>query len=58
MSIWAPSKIVLDAVQKPMNTNAIELANWFSKSFSNEQVVIVGEKPLPGFKTINKVSDI
>ena len=58
LSIWAPSKIVLDAVQKPMNTNAIELANWFSKSFSNEQVVIVGEKPFRGFKTINKVSDI
>ena len=58
LSIWAPSKIVLDAVHKPMNTNAIELANWFSKSFSNEKVVVLGEKPFPGFRNIINVSDI
>lgn len=58
LSIWAPSKIVLDAVDKPLSTNAIDLAQWFSKSFSNEEITVLGKTTFPGIRNIHKVFDI
>jgi len=45
LSVWAPSKIVLDAVEghKVHNTSALELAQWFASEFSAEMLAIAGE---------------
>lgn len=46
MSVWAPSKIVLDSVEKP-NVDAEQpeaLALWFSEEFHAAQFVIVGSE--------------
>jgi len=58
LSIWAPSKIVLDAVDKPLSAKALDLAKWFSKSFSNEGVSVLGKRYFSGVRNIQKVSDI
>ena len=58
LSIWSPSKIVLDAVDKPLSVNALDLATWFSQSFSNEGVLVLGKKLFPGVRNIQKISDI
>ena len=57
LSIWAPSKIVLDAIDKPINNDSIELASWFSKSFSTDGVLVLGKDAFPGFRNIYKLSD-
>ncbi len=47
ISVWAPSKIVLDAVDgSPMCINEITvLVEWFAKEIQAVQVVFVGETP-------------
>ena len=47
ISVWAPSKIVLDAVDgSPMRINEITvLVEWFAKEIQAVQVVFVGETP-------------
>ncbi len=44
LSVWAPSKIVLDAVEGPKTgaTAALDLAQWFASEFSADRLVIAG----------------
>tara|TARA_B100001059_G_scaffold220160_1_gene241887 strand:+ start:31 stop:948 length:918 start_codon:yes stop_codon:yes gene_type:complete len=58
ISIWAPSKIVLDAVNKPISVSAIDLAAWFSSSFAGSQILILGKKMFKGFVNIKRVTDL
>jgi dihydroneopterin aldolase len=57
LSIWAPSKIVLDAVDKPLSTDAIELANWFSQSISDANISVLGKKIINGYENIKSITD-
>ena len=45
ISVWAPSKIVLDATQRP-DLNAVEadtLVDWFAEEFDAEALVSIGD---------------
>jgi len=44
LSVWAPSKIVLDAAgdHKTQDTSALDLARWFAAEFSAEMLVLAG----------------
>jgi dihydroneopterin aldolase len=46
LSVWAPSKLVLDAVDKaPFNAKPLDLAAWFAAEFSADHVSILGSGP-------------
>jgi dihydroneopterin aldolase len=46
MSVWAPSKMVLDAVDKPaFSAKPLDLAAWFAAEFSADHVSILGSGP-------------
>lgn len=46
MSVWAPSKMVLDAVNKPSSTaKPLDLAAWFASEFSADHVTVLGSGP-------------
>lgn len=46
MSVWAPSKMVLDAVDKPaFGAKPLDLAAWFAAEFSADHVSILGSGP-------------
>jgi len=42
--VWAPSKIVLDAVDTPsaQPRDAVALAAWFAASFDAQEMLVVG----------------
>jgi len=44
LSVWAPSKIVLDAVQGPPApvSNGVKLVYWFAAEMDAERVIVVG----------------
>lgn len=42
LSVWAPSKIVLDAVNKPASTAPLPLAQWFAREFSADHISVLG----------------
>ncbi len=44
ISIWAPSKIVLDAVDGPsaQRGDAVALAAWFASTFEAEEIIVIG----------------
>lgn len=43
--VWAPSKIVLDAVDGPsaQPSDAVALAAWFAASFAAQELLVIGE---------------
>ncbi|NOX73851.1 MAG: dihydroneopterin aldolase [Alphaproteobacteria bacterium] len=41
LSVWAPSRIVLDAVDGPLQVSPIDLANWFAAEFSADELVVL-----------------
>ncbi len=45
--IWAPSKIVLDAVDSPATRtdDAVALAAWFAATLEAEEMLLIGERP-------------
>jgi len=45
VSVWAPSKIVLDAVEGPSSdvNDALDLALWFAQEMEAERFIAVGE---------------
>ncbi len=51
--VWAPSKIVLDAVDTPsaQPRDAVALAAWFAASFDAEEMLVVGAD-LPGAASV------
>ena len=44
ISVWAPSKIVLDAVDGPSARarDAVALAAWFAETFEAEEMIVIG----------------
>ncbi|TNF63367.1 MAG: diguanylate cyclase [Rhodobacteraceae bacterium] len=54
ISVWAPSKIVLDAVERPSAhpRDAVALAAWFAETFEADEMMVIGadlpaETPVP-----------
>ncbi|MCH5374851.1 MAG: dihydroneopterin aldolase [Planctomycetes bacterium] len=49
ISVWAPSKIVLDAVDGPSAhpSDAVALAAWFAATFEADEMMVIGAE-LPG----------
>ena len=47
ISVWAPSKIVLDAVDGPVSgpDNPVALAAWFSGHVEASDLLLIGEAP-------------
>ncbi|KAA9010135.1 dihydroneopterin aldolase [Histidinibacterium aquaticum] len=43
--VWAPSKIVLDAVESPATGDPLALAAWFAAEMSAAELVVVGVEP-------------
>ncbi len=45
--VWAPSKIVLDAVESPdtRTDDAVALAAWFAATFAAEEMLLIGARP-------------
>jgi 7,8-dihydroneopterin aldolase/epimerase/oxygenase len=45
ISVWAPSKIVLDAVDGPSakGADAVALASWFAATFDAQEMLVIGE---------------
>lgn len=43
MSVWAPSRIVMDAVEQPAGDDAVGLAVWFGTEFNAARVVACGD---------------
>lgn len=64
LSVWAPSKIVLDAVNKPVaGPNApLALAQWFAQEFSKTSISVLSHydtaDTLVDVRVINAVADI
>lgn len=48
MSVWAPSKIVLDAVEGPTARvrKSVELVHWFAELMEAERMIVVDATPL------------
>lgn len=49
MAVWAPSKMVLDAVDGPSNADPVELLLWLATELNAEDVLCVDTPELPGF---------
>jgi len=47
MSVWAPSKLVLDARDGPQPADPAGLAVWFAHGFDARRLLILGDGPLP-----------
>ena len=45
ISVWAPSKIVLDAVDGPMTEAPVDLAAWFAGHVEASDLLLIGEAP-------------
>ncbi len=50
LAVWAPSKIVTDALEKPTvdASDPIGLARWFAHEFSAHDIVVAGDGAEPG----------
>ncbi|MHA6267292.1 dihydroneopterin aldolase [Aliiroseovarius sp. CAU 1755] len=42
ISVWAPSKLVLDAVEGPASAAPLELAVWFAAHMQAEMLIVIG----------------
>lgn len=47
LSVWAPSRIVLDAVEAPESLGACGLASWLATEFLANKLVVIGGAELP-----------
>jgi 7,8-dihydroneopterin aldolase/epimerase/oxygenase len=45
--VWAPSKLVLDAVDGPKGSEAVSLALWLAETMSATALVVHGEVAVP-----------
>ncbi|MDZ7708724.1 MAG: dihydroneopterin aldolase [Roseovarius sp.] len=45
ISVWAPSKIVLDAVDGPSGQAPVDLAAWFAGHIEASDLLLIGEAP-------------
>jgi len=61
LSVWAPSRIVLDAVEGPGDQTPLALANWFASEFSADALVVLGEagiEPAEGIRLVATPRDL
>ncbi|MFK7868493.1 MAG: dihydroneopterin aldolase [Roseobacter sp.] len=58
--VWAPSKIVLDAVDGPsaQPRDALALAVWFAATFDAEEMIVIGEALSSGSAVPLRSSDV
>jgi 7,8-dihydroneopterin aldolase/epimerase/oxygenase len=47
MIVWAPSKLVLDAVDGPHDRAPLALALWFAELMAAQELIVYGAAPLP-----------
>ena len=47
MIVWAPSKLVLDAVDGPQDRDPVALALWLAEMMAARQLIVHGSAPLP-----------
>ena len=47
MIVWAPSKLVLDAVDGPGSSDAVALALWLAETVAATRLIVHGDVPLP-----------
>lgn len=47
MIVWAPSKLVLDAVDGPGSRNAVALALWLAETVAATRLIVHGDEILP-----------
>lgn len=47
MMVWAPSKLVLDAVDGPHSRDAVALALWLAETMAAERLIVHGDVALP-----------
>ncbi len=47
LSVWAPSRIVLDAIDPPANQDPCGLASWLAAEFLASKLVVIGPQELP-----------
>lgn len=57
LSVWAPSKIVLDSFDKPASTDPFELARWFAGQFTASGLVILEARGTPGHGDVRHITD-
>ncbi|SFO85250.1 dihydroneopterin aldolase [Tranquillimonas alkanivorans] len=59
LTVWAPSKIVLDAVEAPPPgpVDALALTQWFAATMHAEELVLVGMHPPAGAPIATRVAD-
>ncbi|MGR3757683.1 MAG: dihydroneopterin aldolase [Tranquillimonas sp.] len=60
MTVWAPSKIVLDAVEAPPPgpVDPLALVQWFAATMHAAELVVVGEVPVHGAPVPTRVLEI
>jgi 7,8-dihydroneopterin aldolase/epimerase/oxygenase len=56
MIVWAPSKLVLDAVDGPQTRAPLNLALWLAEQMAAAQLVVYGAGPLPKGSHVTVVS--
>ena len=47
MIVWAPSKLVLDAVDGPQSREAVALALWLAEVMAATRLVVHGDVTIP-----------
>ena len=47
MLVWAPSKMVLDAVDGPHARDAVALALWLAETMAADRLIVHGDVALP-----------
>lgn len=57
LSVWAPSKIVLDSIDKPASVDPFDLARWFAGQFTASGLVILEATGTPGHADIRHITD-
>lgn len=56
MIVWAPSKLVLDAVDGPHSRAPLQMALWLAEQISATRLVVFGAGPLPKGSHVTVVS--
>lgn len=56
MIVWAPSKLVLDAVDGPHSRAPLQMALWLAEQISATRLVVYGAGPLPKGSHVTVVS--
>lgn len=56
MIVWAPSKLVLDAVDGPQSRAPVHMALWLAEQMAAKQMMVYGAGPLPKGSHVTVVS--